>query len=328
MIRQQNGRYGFALVPAPAPSVHAYLRAVVPWPDGSAVPRYALIAASGKRGFVYPASLQRSVPMPGLWSDPARAGFGFELRRVGGDWRVTVYSFDEEGRPTWYRGDGSMRAGRWRADAQGLLRYRMAGDGGRKVDAGTGAIEVDPRTAQSLEITFDPQAVEDACRSWQRARIGSLAMATLTLGDASTVFCIEPLALAEGGRPTVDIDGIWSARDSAVAWQLAIANQGEDPDARVTALVTYFDRRGAPRWALAAGNWRRGAADLELLAMRGACPLCPPRAPQPKSVGALTLRASGECGSTHVVASLRIADAIFAPTAGIELAPTALLGCY
>ncbi len=324
LIRQANGRYGIARLPeSRADGAHAVPRAVQPWPTVAEPNRFALIGGTRDRTLLFPAHLQRTGVTPGLWWDPTRSGHGFELRRAGDRWQVTIYTFDEQGAPLWLRGDGEVRDGRWRAGIEGLLRYR--------IPQGAERVEIDRRSVQSLEVDFSAARDDDSCTAADRTDGQAIGRATLMQGDASSVFCIEPLRLAGAGRPQVDVDGIWSPRDEPAPWQLALTTQGDDPRARISAMLTYFDRNGAPRWAYAASDWRDGAVDLSLLAVKGACRQCAGQPFKSTAIGQLSLRGRGECGAVRLSASLRIVragGAIGVPAGSVELAPSALLGCY
>ncbi len=322
LIRQSNGRYGFARLPLPesrGAGSGASLRAVQPWPTAADPNRFAVFARDGGRTLLFAARLQRSSSVvPGLWWDPARSGHGFDLRRAGDGWQVTIYTFDKRGAPIWLRGDGDIRDGLWLASNEGLLRYRMR--------PGSRAVEIDRSSAQSLEIVFGADVVSDHCTGTASTQ----GQATLVVADAASVFCIEPLRLAVSGRPQIDLDGVWSARDEPVPWQLSLTTQGDDPRARISAMLTYFDRRGAPRWAYAANDWRGGVALLPLLRVRGTCAQCAAQSFKSAAIGELSLRATGECGAIRVAASLRMGGdgAIGVPVGNVDLAPASLLGCY
>jgi len=325
LIRQRNGRYGIARLPDVAGRRSDALRAILPWPGSQQRHRYALFAGNQGRTLLFPARLQRADVMPGLWWDRTRSGHGFDLRRSGEGWQMTVYTFDERGAPVWYRGNGELGEGRWQPDLEGLLSYRFA--------RGRGAVEIDRRSVQGLEIVFAEGEVDGdgSCSTTSRPGAAALARTSLVIGELRSEFCIEPLRLAAAGRPAIDADGVWSLRDEQAPWQLSLTTQGHDPLARISALLTYFDRNGAPRWAYAAGDWQGGTVDLQLLAVRGACATCAPRRPSSNPVGGLSLRVSGECGANRVNASLRIsgeAGGAGIPQGPVELAPTALLGCY
>ncbi len=324
LIRQSNGRYGFARLPAGKRPTRAdtALRAVLSWPTATEPNRFALISSHGVDTLLHPARMQRTRIVPGLWWDPARSGHGFDLRRAGDGWQVTIYTFDEHGEPTWFRGEGDIREGRWRPDDDGLLRYR--------VPRGSGDVEIDPRSAQALEIAFGGDARQAPCagaraEEWERAR------ATLVQGEERSAFCLEPLRLAAGGRPRIDVDGVWNASDEPAPWQLSLTNQGDDPRARISAMLTYFDRSGAPRWAYAASDWRAGQVDLPLLAISGACAKCSGQPFRSAAIGNLALRATGECGAIAASATIGIGGrggAIGLPAGRVALTHATLLGCY
>ncbi|MEO6064372.1 MAG: hypothetical protein ABIP49_01140 [Lysobacterales bacterium] len=322
LIRQSSGRYGFARLPLPegrGAGSGFSLRALQPWPTAADPNRFAVFARHGARTLLFAARLQRSSSVvPGLWWDPARSGHGFDLRRAGDGWQVTIYTFDTRGEPIWLRGEGEIREGRWHASSEGLLKYRMR--------PGSTAVAIDRRNAQSLEIAFGPEVDSDRCPGAASTR----GQATLVVADAVSVFCIEPLRLAVNGRPQIDLDGVWSAREDSVPWQLSLTTQGNDPRSRISAMFSYFDRRGAPRWAYAANDWRDGVAQLPLLRVRGACAECAAQPFTSTAIGELSLRATGECGAIRLVASLRMGGdgAIGAPVGNVGLAPTSLLGCY
>ncbi len=321
LIRQASARYALAQVPLPAGS--ALLGVFGPLPGGSHRNRFVAIAAGNQGSTWLTAQLTRAAARPGLWFDRNRTGHGIELRRIDRYWQATVYTFDAGGQPIWYREDGDISGGRWQSSADGLLRYRR--------EKGRGEVKIDRRSAQSLSIDFGPTGDAADCDPVSRPGAPALAAVTLTVGEDVSSFCIEPMLLAPAGRPAVDVDGTWSAREDHSPWQLSLSNQGLDPDARISVFLTYFDASGAPRWAYGVAGWRQGRTSIDLNAVRGPCPLCEARPLVSRRFGVLDLRARGECGQVKLLAEFRIDPAsaeagIFPRT--LDLLAVAPLGCY
>ena len=63
-------------------------------------------------------SAQVFAPDGGLWWNPAASGHGYHLAPAGGNLAVVWYSYDSDGRPTWYLAAASLTGSTWTADLQ------------------------------------------------------------------------------------------------------------------------------------------------------------------------------------------------------------------
>jgi len=197
-------------------------------------------------------------PFQGLWFNPARGGHGFDLQRVGDVLALTWYTYDDDGKPTWYQAVATYSQP-WRAD---LLRHRW--DAQRRI--------AEVQTVGSVRLDFS--SAQAARFDWQiGARGGSEAM--------------QPLLL--DSEPAVpNHTGIYHDPNES-GWGLSIASDG----ANRGLLIYYYDDQGAPRWALGLGDNRGREARIDMLSFRGFCPDCPAVPVTSTAVGSADLRSAG-----------------------------------
>lgn len=199
---------------------------------------------------------------PGLWFNPARGGYGFDVQHAGDAMSVVWYTYEDDGSPTWYLAAG-VRANPWRGEVR-----RYARDPATQM--------VSSQVVGEMRIAFD-----DAER-------GSLAW---TLGQRSGV---EAIVRTFAGSPRANPDrtGTWfDPRDTG--WGLSIEAAG---DVRAVGLY-FYDAGGRPRWVLGVGA-NIATDTVSMLGYRGFCPDCPASTPTTAPAGTVSLVFDGARNAT------------------------------
>lgn len=193
---------------------------------------------------------ERSPLAQGAWWNPAQSGSGFEIFSFADQIAVLWYTYDPNGRPTWYLAQGSI-ASLGQADWP-LQSHRWVN--GRQGE---------PEIVGSLRLSV---AHSDSAQiAWR-------------LNGASGTTNIEPMRFS-GVINEVDRSGAWFDPANP-GWGISLVEQGD-----ITAGALYlYDSSGMPTWY--AGH-DQGRAGISLLASSGACPTCTYRAPTYRSVGRL-----------------------------------------
>ena len=273
-------------------------------PSPLAAERGRVVYASGTGANGARVTLRAELPgsndvREGFWWDRTRPGEGFSLHPAGEQWMLTWYAFDDAGQPTWRLAVGEITDGRFVPDSNGLASYRAPVDG-----KGMPTRDATPATAS---IDFAGGAGRDACRDGaDRSDAIALAAVSIEIDEAGAERCIEPIAYGPAGRPSIDPTGFWSIAGDR-SFSVLLAAQGSDGTTREAAMVLYYDRTGAPRWALGTGPAWRGATSLELLRFTKACRSCDPLAGRADAIGTLTHRLRGDCGALSGHLSISIA---------------------
>lgn len=187
----------------------------------------------------YPVDAQRRYrPRAGAWYDPANAGQGIDLQPIAGGLGFTWYTYEADGRPTWYLAAGPMQGDGWSAP---LLRFRWNGS------------SATPTTVGSVQLDFS--AEDRATFRWTLdGRSGS-----------------APLQHFQGGKSleTQFPTAVWYPPAES-GWGYSVVKQGE-----ALALIAFvYDRNGQPTWTIASGQATQ--AELPMLRLRAPdrCPAC------------------------------------------------------
>lgn len=198
-------------------------------------------------------------PVLGNWFDPERPGHGLDIQAFDDQLMVIWYTYEADGRPTWYLGQGSIELETWQAP---MLRFEWREGGPVSTVLGS----------MRLEFSTENRARFD----WQIGELqGSETMVGLPLGRS-----------IETQFPTAN----WFDPQDA-GWGLSLMRQGEND----FAVLFAYAPDGAPTWAV--GQAPVGAdpmrLEFELLRFRrpDLCPGCSGTAdgsPQPS--GSLLLR--------------------------------------
>jgi hypothetical protein len=181
---------------------------------------------------------RRLRPRVGAWHDPQRSGQGLDVQAIPGGLAVGWYTYDAQGRATWYLGVGALQGERWSAPLQ------------RYVWNGTSA------TATSVgDIELEFSAEHRAVFRW-------------SLEGRSGVAAVEQLEGAnsvESQFPTAD----WYA-PAQPGWGYSVTRLGD-----VLAVAAFFfDRDGQPTWALGVGDAAASEFPLLRYADTDGCPGC------------------------------------------------------
>lgn len=181
---------------------------------------------------------RRSRPQAGAWYDPTRSGQGFDIQAMGGVLSVAWYTYDADGRATWYLASGSLQDNKFSAPLQ---RFTWNGSIATGTHAG--------------EITLAFSAEDRAQLTWK--------LGTQT-GTQSLVH-FETADSVETQFPTA----VWYA-PTTPGWGLSVTRQGGV--LVVTAFV--FDKAGNPTWALGAATTNDTEFTMRGLNAPNACPGC------------------------------------------------------
>lgn len=203
----------------------------------------------------------RSPFAQGLWWQPSRSGEGFEIWNTADMAAAIWYTYDDNGRPTWYLAAGT-RANLGQQPWP-LLQFRWS-SGAVSAPVVVGSLRIDVRHHEALDVTW-------------------------VLGQNAGTRTLEPMIFS-GVVNEVDRSGSWFDPGNS-GWGLSIVEQG---DARVGVLYTY-DTTGAPTWALGA---RRGSGAMQVHTYRGACPGCAYLPASATPAGTLDFEPQSEANAT------------------------------
>lgn len=327
LVRDADGRYALGQAAAPdlqwpAAAGLAPIRAVAASPydaDGGRVAWFA----GGSPAWIATGTLDRAGPWQGLWWNPAQPGHGLLLQREGGRWLALLYTYDDEGEPTWYRATLQADADELESDAVGLVEQR--GPGADPAAAGLQGVG-------RLALRRGGAAIRESCAADHAdASDAGRAVMALELRGREVEWCVQPFRFASWGLPRVAPRGLYGASQGDPRWGLYVETQGIGAAERSLALVFHFDEQGLPRWALGTGPSRGGGSEVELRRYARHCIGCEPRPMRERGAGSLLLRFAGYCGELRGAASLQLAGADARPSLGlrdIALAAVADAACY
>lgn len=196
---------------------------------------------------------ERSPFSQGHWWDPTRSGHGFEIFNAAGQVVVVWYTYDEQGNPTWYYGQGALAD----VSTRGLplVQTRWA-DGRIATRTDVGVLRLTVRHPESIDLAWE-------------------------LKGSSATWSIKPF-VASGVVNENDHSGHWYDPSNA-GWGFTLIEQGD-----VLGAVLYaYDASGAPTWR--AGFGRQGTQRrVDMLQYRGYCPSCSPGTVSSVASGTLT----------------------------------------
>lgn len=178
----------------------------------------------------------------GLWYDRAREGHGFELQRIGDNWFVLLFTYDDAGNPEWYLGVGSMEGD---VITTNLQRYTY-----EENDAGGDGNKAEPETVGSVDLALNATSNDPACDDGvDRTGASVLARFSWEIQGQSGDWCAEPLGLP-GTPPNPDFSGSWYAGKSDAGWGMTIYQREKSDGTQVLVeTLYYYDAEGNPRWA-------------------------------------------------------------------------------
>ncbi|MGD9583034.1 MAG: S8 family serine peptidase [Lysobacterales bacterium] len=217
--------------------------------------------------FTLSVSLQTSgaivQPAANAWFNPDRDGHGIFLAKTDSAWVLAWYTFETDGKPTWYLASApapAAEAGSWSAP---LARFTWNG-----VETGTGSFG---NAVGKVMLSFD--------------RSDGFSYSWLLFGEyGSEPFrAIGPTACAQDGAVLRSISGGWFDPNNP-GWGLFAQSFINGIDANALYL---FDQRGEPRWLFGSGSFP-GAAELPVFQINGFCPTCTFAPTTATQVGTLT----------------------------------------
>lgn len=201
-------------------------------------------------------------PAANAWFNPDRDGHGIFLAKTDSAWVLAWYTFEADGKPTWYLASApapAPNAGSWSAP---LGRFTWNG-----ASVGTGSFG---NAVGKVMLSFDGSGFS---YSW------------LLFGEyGSEPFrAIGPTACAQDGAVLRSISGGWFDPNNP-GWGLFAQSFINGIDANALYL---FDDRGEPRWLFGTGSFP-GAAEMAVFQISGFCPNCAFQPTVATQVGTLT----------------------------------------
>jgi hypothetical protein len=192
-----------------------------------------------------------------VYFNPERSGHGLFVTRARDDAQVVWYTYDDDGRPTWYLIFPSGFYDSLQGTSGGDI-YRFTWDGGRATPTAVG---------RAVFTRLEPTRL---VFSWSLLGVsGSEPMQLLAESACAAVAPATPR----------DVGGLW--------YEPARSGYGANvivrPSQELHAFYLY-DADGVPRWVLG-DNQPFGAARRDLRQFRGFCPTCSHVAPTSSIVG-------------------------------------------
>lgn len=196
-----------------------------------------------------------STAVPGQYFDPGRNGHGIDLQRVADVWILILYTYEDNGDPTWYLATAT-------ANDEGIIEgdfLQFSYDAGRfppqQVDATVGQF--------SLDFSVD-------CNEGASALSASFAW---LINGESAEWCMQPL-LDESHEFQPDLTGTWYAGEDDPGWGLSLDLAGDGEPTAEFGVLFYYDSNGFPRWAAGVADEPGLESTLTMLTFRGYCRLC------------------------------------------------------
>jgi len=214
-------------------------------------------------------------PAANAWFNPDRDGHGIFLAKTDSAWVLSWYTFEADGKPTWYLASApapAPDAGSWSAP---LGRFTWNG-----VASGTGSFG---NAVGKVMLSFDGSGFS---YSW------------LLFGEyGSEPFrAIGPTACAQDGAVLRSISGGWFDPNNP-GWGLFAQSFINGIDANALYL---FDQVGEPRWLFGSGSFP-GPAEIPVFQISGFCPTCAFIPTQATQVGTLTRSYTSNQSGRHTI---------------------------
>lgn len=184
----------------------------------------------------------------GMWYDRARDGHGFDFQRVGPNWFLVFFTYDDTGDPEWYLAVGEIRNGVFASNEDGLQRYTY--DESDANDANDDNVPQVGEAVGSVELDLNADASSPACDDGvDRSNAAALARFSWEIGGESGDWCAEPLVFGPNA-PDPDFTGHWYAGQDDQGWGMTIQVRERDDGSQVMVdTLYYYDDEGNPRWA-------------------------------------------------------------------------------
>lgn len=180
----------------------------------------------------------RSRPRAGAWSDPSKSGQGFDIQAMGNSLSVAWYTYDADGRATWYLATGPLRDNQFSAPLQ-----RFAWNG----SSATGTV------VGEVQLGFS--AEDRAQLNW---KIG-------TQSGMQSLVHFQTADSIETQFPTA----VWYA-PQVPGWGLSLTRQGG-----VLVVTSFvFDKAGNPTWAIGSATADDTEFTMRRLSAPNGCPGC------------------------------------------------------
>jgi hypothetical protein len=192
-------------------------------------------------------STRRYRPRAGTWSEPTLSGQGFDIQAIGGGLAVAWYTYEADGRATWYLATGLLANDHFEGELQRFTRNGTTISG---VTVGDIELDFTAEDRAQMQWTLDGES-------------GTKSLVHFQTGDS-----------LETQFPTAQ----WYAPANS-GWGFSITRQGNLQV--VTSFV--FDSAGNPTWALGVGTPNDTEFSMTRLSAPGRCPGCVVGTPPPSS---------------------------------------------
>lgn len=177
----------------------------------------------------------------GMWYDRARDGHGFDFQRVGDNWFLVFFTYDDTGDPEWYLSVGALENGVFSGDLERFTYDESDAndDGAPQVGEVVGSVELD------LNADSSSPACDDGVGRSSAAILGRFSW---EIGEESGDWCAEPLPFGKAA-PDPDFTGHWFAGQDDQGWGMTIQVREEDGAQILVNTLYFYDDEGNPRWA-------------------------------------------------------------------------------
>jgi hypothetical protein len=196
-----------------------------------------------------------TTPVPGQYFDPSRNGHGIDLQRVADVWILILYTYEQNGDPTWYLATASE-------NEQGVIEGEFLQF---SYDAGRSPPQQVVSTVGHFGLDFAADCNEGAS--------ALSALFAWTIDGESAEWCMQPL-LDESHEFQPDLTGTWYAGEGDPGWGLSLDLAGDGEPTAEFGVLFYYDNTGFPRWAAGVAEEPGLESTLTMLTFSGYCRLC------------------------------------------------------
>ncbi|MCB1561651.1 MAG: S8 family serine peptidase [Xanthomonadales bacterium] len=216
-------------------------------------------------------------PQFGGYYNPARSGSGAFLYRVAGSWALILYSFLDDGTPTWYLGTAPQPSGTTGTWTVSLGRFAWDGDSASARQVGEATVTMLDETSMAFTTTID----------------GEVASQRMVRVDPGT-------CPVDSGNP-LELTASWYAPTLSGAGFSVTAI----PELEATAAY-FYDEEGRARWAIGSSS-PFGTDTLPMsVHIGGSCFACSYEAAQASAVGSYVRTYAGDGSSGHAKLDLAL----------------------
>ncbi|MCB1581693.1 MAG: amidohydrolase family protein [Xanthomonadales bacterium] len=211
---------------------------------------------------LYPIFSEAKIPTTGMWYPPQHNGHGFDLQKVGNQYILLFYTYDEQGNPTWLQS-----LPQWQDDKlQGNFNHIT-------YDANAMPPTQINETANHFSLEFINTTNHLACSA---ITYEEKAIISWDIDGESGVWCIVPILAQHNVRQT-DFTGHYYSGENDTGWGITLDYQGIEATKTEVAVLYYYDADGNPRWAIGTAQSKNGESHINLSHVNGFCRSCEPQ---------------------------------------------------